>query len=93
MAAFCTCCGAEITLKAEACPVCGMPRHGMVPSGQSLILDAQTELSQEEVSIHSKRIGSHTVNKPKQPAGSARDLTCRALFRQKVRQRIAPIAS
>ena len=29
MAAFCGCCGAEITLKAEACPVCGTPRHGM----------------------------------------------------------------
>jgi len=25
MAAFCTCCGAEITLRAEACPVCGTP--------------------------------------------------------------------
>ena len=31
MAAFCGCCGAEITLKAEACPVCGTPRHGMLP--------------------------------------------------------------
>jgi hypothetical protein len=30
MAAFCACCGAEITLKAEACPVCGTPRHGML---------------------------------------------------------------
>ena len=29
MAAFCGCCGAEITSKVEACPVCGMPRHGM----------------------------------------------------------------
>jgi hypothetical protein len=29
MAAFCSCCGAEITLKAEACTVCGTPRHGM----------------------------------------------------------------
>jgi RNA polymerase subunit RPABC4/transcription elongation factor Spt4 len=55
MAAFCTCCGAEITLKAEACPVCGMPRHGMVPSGQSFILDAQTNQSQEEVSIDPER--------------------------------------
>lgn len=33
MAAFCGCCGAEITLKAEACPVCGTPRHGMSPEG------------------------------------------------------------
>jgi hypothetical protein len=30
MAAFCGCCGAEITLKAEACSVCGTPRHGML---------------------------------------------------------------
>jgi hypothetical protein len=31
MATFCTCCGAEITPRAEACPVCGTPRHGMLP--------------------------------------------------------------
>jgi hypothetical protein len=30
MAAFCGCCGALITGKAEACPVCGTPRHGML---------------------------------------------------------------
>ncbi len=29
MAAFCTCCGAAITLKSMACPVCGAPGHGM----------------------------------------------------------------
>jgi hypothetical protein len=29
MAAFCGCCGAEITGKDEACLVCGTPRHGM----------------------------------------------------------------
>jgi hypothetical protein len=29
MVAFCGCCGAEITGKPEACPVCGTPRHGM----------------------------------------------------------------
>jgi hypothetical protein len=33
MAAFCVCCGAEITQKAEACPVCRTPRHGMLPPG------------------------------------------------------------
>ncbi len=33
MAAFCGCCGAEITDRAEACPVCGTPRHGMIPAG------------------------------------------------------------
>ena len=31
MPAFCACCGAEIKLKAEACVVCGTPRHGMLP--------------------------------------------------------------
>jgi len=36
MAAFCECCGAEITLKAEACPVCKTPRHGMGPAPDSL---------------------------------------------------------
>ena len=30
MAAFCGCCGAEISAKAEACVVCGTPRHGMM---------------------------------------------------------------
>jgi len=29
VAAFCACCGAEITLKTEACPACGAPQHGM----------------------------------------------------------------
>lgn len=33
MAAFCACCGAEIGPKAEACPACGAPQHGMVPKG------------------------------------------------------------
>jgi hypothetical protein len=33
MAAFCGCCGAEISDWAEACPVCGTPRHGMIPPG------------------------------------------------------------
>jgi predicted amidophosphoribosyltransferase len=31
MAAFCACCGAEIGPKAEACPACGTPQHGMIP--------------------------------------------------------------
>jgi hypothetical protein len=33
MAAFCACCGTEIGPKAEACPACGMPQHGMMPKG------------------------------------------------------------
>jgi hypothetical protein len=39
MAAFCACCGAEIKLKAEACPVCGTPRHGMLPPALQPELD------------------------------------------------------
>jgi hypothetical protein len=39
MAAFCACCGAEITLKAEACAVCGTPRHGMLPPDLRPALD------------------------------------------------------
>jgi hypothetical protein len=40
MAAYCGCCGAEITQKAEACPVCGTPRHGMVRRDEPLAADA-----------------------------------------------------
>jgi len=39
MAAFCACCGAEITGKAEACTVCGMPRHGMIRADKLPPLD------------------------------------------------------
>ena len=42
MAAFCACCGTEITLKAEACPICGTPRHGMLPSDFLSTLDTDT---------------------------------------------------
>jgi hypothetical protein len=48
MAAFCACCGAEITLKAEACPVCGTPRHGMLPPDLQPALDVDSKLGQEE---------------------------------------------
>jgi hypothetical protein len=48
MAAFCACCGAEITLKAEACPVCGTPRHGMLPPELQPALDVGTEPPQED---------------------------------------------
>jgi len=51
MADFCTCCGAEITLKAEACPVCGTPRHGMLQSDRPLTLGVDTDLSQEDDGI------------------------------------------
>jgi predicted amidophosphoribosyltransferase len=44
MAAFCSCCRAEITLKPEACPVCGTPRHGMSPPTDLLhTLDAEAD--------------------------------------------------
>ena len=49
MAAFCACCGAEIKLKAEACPVCGTPRHGMLPPDLQPALDKGTNASQDEI--------------------------------------------
>jgi predicted amidophosphoribosyltransferase len=51
VAAFCACCGAEITLKAEACPVCGTPRHGMSSPDLLLALDESAEPSQEDVEL------------------------------------------
>lgn len=48
MAAFCSCCGAEITLKAEACQVCGTPRHGMLPPDLRPALDSGTDPAQED---------------------------------------------
>jgi len=47
MAAFCACCGAEINRKAEACPVCGTPRHGMSPNDVEHHRNAGEDLSQE----------------------------------------------
>jgi hypothetical protein len=43
VAAFCECCGALITLKAEACPACGTPQHGMLLP-DPLPLEGDTEL-------------------------------------------------
>ena len=48
MAAFCECCGAQISLKAEPCPACGAPQHGMLltdlPPGQAGVkLDEERE--------------------------------------------------
>ena len=39
MAAYCACCGTEIKPKAEACVVCGTPRHGMMPKELKPALD------------------------------------------------------
>ena len=47
MAAFCECCGAVITLKAEACPVCGAPQHGML-QGDLRLVDVDADRSQED---------------------------------------------
>jgi RNA polymerase subunit RPABC4/transcription elongation factor Spt4 len=48
MAAFCACCGAEITLKAEACPVCGTPQHGMLQPGLVPALDVGVDSSEDD---------------------------------------------
>jgi hypothetical protein len=51
VAAFCACCGAEITLKAEACPVCGTPLHGMLQPDRSPGFDFGVAPSLEEIKI------------------------------------------
>ena len=62
MAAFCGCCGAEITSKAEACPVCGTPRHGMLPPEFLLTFDESTEPSQEGVELDRNRDSGEDEN-------------------------------
>ena len=42
MAAFCGCCGKEITEIVEACPVCGTPRHGMWPGEPPMLPGIKT---------------------------------------------------
>jgi hypothetical protein len=54
VAAFCECCGAEITLKAEPCPVCGTPQHGMAKPDVRLTFDVDTDASREDVRIGRK---------------------------------------
>lgn len=53
MAAFCICCGAEITRRSKACPVCGTPRHGMLPDRQRPLV-AGKNLSPEAIKAASK---------------------------------------
>ncbi len=48
MAAFCGCCGAEITDRAESCSVCGTPRHGMIPAGISMNLAEDARFCPEQ---------------------------------------------
>lgn len=48
MAAFCGCCGAEITGKSEACRVCGTPRHGMLRADGRTALDLGGAAGEQE---------------------------------------------
>lgn len=51
MAAFCGCCGAEITSKkSESCPACGAPTHGMLLTDLFQALEFERETSQNEES-------------------------------------------
>ena len=51
MAAFCACCGAEIGPKAEACPACGAPQHGMLaaPAVSKLVSSKGADVAGEEL--------------------------------------------
>jgi predicted amidophosphoribosyltransferase len=51
VAAFCACCGAEITLKTEACPLCGAPQHGMLQPDLLPTFAVITEPSQDEAEL------------------------------------------
>jgi hypothetical protein len=48
MAAFCACCGTEITLRAEACRACGKPQHGMLQPDLLLMLDVGADTPRED---------------------------------------------
>lgn len=62
MAAFCACCGAEITKKSESCPVCGTPTHGMLPAGDLSTLEIEGETSQSrEPGFRSRRCEVHNT--------------------------------
>jgi hypothetical protein len=56
MAAFCACCGAEITLKAKACPACGSPQHGMLGPELSFPFDG-LDSTQEDVRPGGSSVG------------------------------------
>jgi hypothetical protein len=49
MAAFCSCCGAEIKPKVEACMICGTPRHGMMPPDRQPTLDPGEDAAQKDI--------------------------------------------
>ena len=51
MAAFCGCCGAEITSKkAEPCPACGAPTHGTLRTGPLPAIETNGGTSRDEES-------------------------------------------
>jgi hypothetical protein len=57
MAAFCGCCGVEITGKPETCPDCGTPRHGMFKTSGEVALDFEGDPFQAHIE---KPVGSAT---------------------------------
>lgn len=63
MAAFCGCCGAEITLKtSESCPLCGAPTHGLLQPEPAM---GKQEIS-ETTGFHKQRgnqIARHVPHK------------------------------
>jgi hypothetical protein len=49
MAAFCGCCGAEITRKTtDACPMCGAPRHGLLREEPLWVAETEKDFSTKE---------------------------------------------
>jgi hypothetical protein len=55
MAAFCACCGAEIKMKAEACAVCGTPRHGMLPPERQPAVDVGKDVAEDLAAQKSRK--------------------------------------
>ena len=63
MAAFCGCCGAEIGPKAEACPVCGTPRHGMLSLDPAIQSDTGSK-SDNPATMHPVFLRDEKGNQP-----------------------------
>jgi len=55
MAAFCICCGTEITRRVEACPICGTPRHGMLPELPDAQVAGENSLPDDLISARKLR--------------------------------------
>ena len=70
MAAFCACCGAEITPKAEACPICGTPQHGMLDPELLLAFDQSSEPPEEDAELHQNRKTGTSLEVGDEPAVS-----------------------